>query len=230
MSDPSRRPRPDYDRVARWFRPLELGLFGRSLARTRSAFLDRIEAPRRALLLGEGDGRFVVELLERFESMRVDVIEGSSKMIELARRRVEHARVERDSDAVRWLHDDIRTAEMPGGPYDLIVSNFVLDCLDEREIETLVERVTANAGPRATWLIADFREPSSGVLAILRARVWLAFLYAFFGLVARQSVRRLVDPAPVLRTCGWRLEANKRYRLGLLEASCWSAPEVGSTD
>ncbi len=214
------RARPDYDRVARWFRPLERGLFGRSLERTRGAFLDQIEAPRRVLLLGEGDGRFLAAFLDRHDVKRIDVVEGSARMIELARERVTRACGASRAGVVRWQHDDVRSAPIADG-YDLVVSNFLLDCLDEAEIDALVGRVTRSVTSPATWLVADFRVPRSGGVATLRARAWITFLYAFFGVAARQSVRRLVDPAPSLRAHGWSLADTKRYRAGLLEATCW---------
>lgn len=215
------KPCPDYDSIAPHFRRLERVTFGRSLERARYRVLDSIDErspPRRLLLLGEGDGRFLARCCTLLPAARMDCLDASAVMLDKARERLATV-----GDAacgrVRFVQGDIRTIEIPGEGYDLVVTNFFLDCLTHEEIDALVRRVTGVASATAQWWVADFAQPS-GVLA-LRSRAWLGLLYAFFGRVARQPVRRLVDPGPALRASGWRSCGRKLYRLGLLESCCW---------
>jgi hypothetical protein len=54
-----------FDRLAPHYRWLEWVLAGRKLQRCRTAFLDEIGRADATLLVGEGNGRFLGELLKR---------------------------------------------------------------------------------------------------------------------------------------------------------------------
>ena len=65
-------PPPDFDRLARLYRWMEYLTFGPWLQRCRSAFLGGIANSRRALVLGDGDGRFTARLLADCPAIRID--------------------------------------------------------------------------------------------------------------------------------------------------------------
>src|SRR5205085_12587628 len=77
-----------FDAIAPWYRTLETIAFGQSLQRARDACLAEISAPRRALIVGEGNGRFLCELLRAHPALEVDCVESSKQMIELAQERI----------------------------------------------------------------------------------------------------------------------------------------------
>ena len=81
------------DRIARWYRWIEYAGFGRTLERRRQAFLSDLADARRVLALGDGDGRALAPLLAAAPYARVDYIDVSARMLELAR----HAPVPRPS-------------------------------------------------------------------------------------------------------------------------------------
>ena len=60
---PKTRSRPNFDRVARLYRWAEYLLLGPLLARTRKHFLPQLTSATHALVLGDGDGRFLAHLL-----------------------------------------------------------------------------------------------------------------------------------------------------------------------
>jgi ubiquinone/menaquinone biosynthesis C-methylase UbiE len=106
-----------FDRVARIYEGAERALFGQRLQAARTAGLDDLASPRRALLLGEGDGRFAAALLARFPNCEVHILDGSAQMLELARQRTQaHARV-------KTIHADAREYEF-SGQYDLVTTLF----------------------------------------------------------------------------------------------------------
>ncbi|HEX4665062.1 MAG TPA: class I SAM-dependent methyltransferase, partial [Chthoniobacterales bacterium] len=94
-----------FDRVAPHYRWLETLVFGRQLQAARMAFVKEIEAPRRVLVLGEGDGRFLAEFVRLHPRSVVDCVEASERMIELAQRRVGEANV-------RFIRGDVREMEL----------------------------------------------------------------------------------------------------------------------
>src|SRR4051812_46891673 len=76
-----------FDRLARHYYWMECVLAGRTLQKCRTAFLDQTRDARRALLLGEGNGRFLIEFLKANKKASVVCVDASSRMLKLAARR-----------------------------------------------------------------------------------------------------------------------------------------------
>lgn len=187
----------NFDRVAVHYRWLETVAFGQQLQRARVAFVEAIETPRRVLLVGEGNGRFLAQLLRIHPGLQVDCIEASARMIALARTELD------DESRVNFIQADIRAAKLSAQDYDLIVTHFVLDCFAEGTLAAVIAKLADCATPQAQWLVADFCEPGKGWRR-LRARFLIAAMYAFFRILAGIEARRLVDYRPFLQAQGFR--------------------------
>ena len=216
---------PDFNRLAKLYRWMEFFSFGPFLARTRSTFLDRLRDRRKALVLGDGDGRFTARLLGANAKVRVDAVDGSRAMLAALM-----SRTGPDAYRVRTRLEDIRgwsaSDPDPGSdlgskePYDLIATHFFLDCLTEEEIGALAGRAWRAAAPGALWVVSEFAIPS-GWFGRLIARPIVAGLYLSFGILTGLTVRTLPDYAGALRGKGFRL-LERRLRLsGLLVAELW---------
>jgi ubiquinone/menaquinone biosynthesis C-methylase UbiE len=208
-----------FDAVAPWYRTLETIAFGDALQSCRVACLGEIRSPQHTLIVGEGDGRFLCELLRRYPDVQVDCVDASERMLELARRRIESEQPDR-TDRVRFLHRDITNWTPPENRYDLIVTHFLLDCFPEAELASVIKKLASAAKPDATWLLADFRVPARG-LTRFRARAWLAVMYRFFRLTARIKANRLIDPTPLLQSEGFVLDRQHLSRSGMLKSELW---------
>jgi len=204
------------DSIARWYRWIEYIGFGGELERRRLAFLPDVAAARRVLVLGEGDGRFLVRLVEQNLGASIDYLDLSDRMLNLARQRA-------GTDHVAYHRGDALTFPLPPGEYDLVVTNFFLDCFEEADAIRVVERIAAAARPRARWLIAEFRQPDHGWQA-LWARVWLRALYLFFRVTTGLKASRLVDHHPMLGKHRFRIEKAESARFGLLASELWTRP------
>ncbi|MGH8095006.1 MAG: class I SAM-dependent methyltransferase [Chthoniobacterales bacterium] len=187
----------NFDRVARHYRWLETLVFGNQLQEARIAFLREIPRPRRVLVLGEGNGRFLAEFVRAHPTALVDCVEASARMIELARQRVNAAQL-------HFIHANVQDTALKPGTHDLIVTHFFLDCFDEKALSTLIDRLACAATPAAYWLVADFCEPKCGWRR-LHARFLIAFMYFFFRAAAGIEARRLVDYRPFLQAKGFIL-------------------------
>lgn len=207
-----------FDAVAPWYRALETVAFGNALQQARVAFLDEIGSPRRALIVGEGNGRFLTALLQRHPLIRIDCVDSSPQMLDLAQRRV----LQNDPDAIQrvaFLRQDV-VSWQPNDRYDLIVTHFFLDCFTTRHVGLIVAKLAQAAASEAIWLLADFRLPEAG-FARLHARAWLAVMYWFFRSVARIEARELVDPSPFLLAEGFTRQRQDLFRNGMLKSELW---------
>lgn len=208
-----------FDTLAPWYRTLEWIAFRDALQRCRVACLGEIAAPRRALIVGEGNGRFLCELLRLHPGVEVDCIDVSQKMLQLARKHAEdeHGHLEK---RIRFLHHDITSWNLAERHYDLVVTPFVLDCFPETTLNGIVRKLARAATDDASWLLADFCVPSNG-RARLRARGWLAAMYLFFRVSAGIDASELIDPAPFMRAEGFALARQHLFREGMLKSEVW---------
>ena len=211
----------NFDRVARPYRWLEYLSFGPWLERCRGAQLAHLTGARRALLLGDGDGRFLARLLAANPTLTADVVDSSQSMLTIldhrirssgpqARRRIclHHA------DSLEWNLS---------GSYDLIVSHFFLDCFFPYQLEQLFDRVLPHALPGARWVISEFAIPRNPLAACL-ARGIIGLLYRAFGLLAGLPVRALPEHANPLLSRGLVLSHDRRSLGGLLCSQVWTRP------
>ena len=214
----------NFDRVARPYRWLEYMSFGRWLERCRSAQLAHLTGARRALLLGDGDGRFLARLLAANLTLTADVVDSSQTMLTILEDRIRRSGLQarrriclHHADALKWK---------PTGNYDLIVSHFFLDCFFPYQLEQLFDRVLPHALPGARWVISEFavpRNPFTGCLA----RGIISLLYRAFGLLAGLRVRTLPEYATPLLSGGFVLSHDRRYLGGLLCSQVWTRPTIG---
>ena len=208
-----------FDAIAPWYRALEWITCGEQLQRCRVACLGEISAPRRALIVGEGNGRFLCELLRVHPAVAVDCLDASERMLQLARKRIEQTCPD-GAARVRFLHDDISSWIPPEDRFDLIVTHFVLDCFRGPELVLVIKKLACAATPDATWLVADFCIPV-GRFARARARAWLALMYGFFRATAGIQAARLVDPTPLIRAQGFALATQYQFKSAMLKSESW---------
>jgi ubiquinone/menaquinone biosynthesis C-methylase UbiE len=197
------------DPIAGWYRWLEYIGFGGALQRRRTAFLRDVADARRILVLGEGDGRFLVRLVEQNGSAAIDYVDLSERMLQLARERA-------GSERVHFHRGDALKIPLPEGEYDLVCTHFFLDCLNDQNAAVLVDRVARASAPGARWLVSEFRE------AGMWRRAIVGVLYWFFRLTTGLQTRRVVDYRPLLTQRGFQLVRQETARLGLLISELWA--------
>jgi ubiquinone/menaquinone biosynthesis C-methylase UbiE len=208
----------NFDPVARPYRWLEYMSFGPWLARCRNAQLVHLSGARHALLLGDGDGRFLARLLAANPTLTADVVDSSRAMLRLLQQRCGP----QASHRIRLHHADALVWK-PGGSYDLIVSHFFLDCFSPQQLEQLFAVVLPHALPGAQWVISEFAIPSNAFMAYL-ARGIIGSLYRAFGLLTGLPVRALPDYATSLLRRGLTPTHDRRYLAGLLRSQIWTKP------
>lgn len=207
-----------FDRLAPHYGWMERVLAGGKLQAMRTCWLDAFPAPRRALLAGEGNGRFLVELLRAVPSVEIVCVDASSAMHSATRRRMENAGL--FESKVQFLHAQLPHRSLATGDFDLIVTHFFLDCFPPDQLALVVMNLAAAATREAHWLLADFCLPASG-LARVRAHWILSLMYAFFRQVTRLPAKELTAPDNLLIAQGFRLKRRCFTEWGLIHSDQW---------
>jgi ubiquinone/menaquinone biosynthesis C-methylase UbiE len=204
------------DPLARIYRWVEYAAFGHALERARFAFLPEARSARRVLIFGEGDGRFVARFADANPEARVSVIDASARMLGLAERRLSDPAKQR----VELLHRNALIDPLPGGSFDLIVTNFFLDCFSQADAQSLVARAVSKLDTGGRWLVAEFQEPPQAARR-LHARLWLTAMYAFFRVTTGLETRSLPPYASLLASAGLVRVAQRESWFGLIVSQLW---------
>jgi len=210
---------PDFNFIARPYRWLEYLTLGRTLERCRTHYLPQLRDRRRALVLGDGDGRFLAQLLARNPPLQADAVDTNTTMLRLLRQRSEAA-VPDTNTRLRIHHSDALTFPLVS-PYDLVVTHFFLDCLTQDEVNSLVTRVASTLAPGALWLVSEFRIPNGFMR--LPALAFVRGLYLAFRVLTGLRTVKLPDHVTSLRQSGLVRIAQQHSFAGLLSTELWKA-------
>lgn len=212
------RSEPNFDRVAAIYRWAEYISLGPLLQRTRTHLLNDLNNPRHALVLGDGDGRFLEQLLLRYPHSSAIAVDTSAAMLDKLLSRCTRSV---PTAATRLTTLQRSALEIDPPPHtDLIVTHFLLDCFSQSDVDTLTVRLASQLSPGALWLVSDFTLPTSRLLRPI-ARLYIASLYASFRLLTGLRVRTLPDPQSALQRAGMRRISRSTLLFGLLYTELW---------
>ena len=214
MTNPAQ---PNFDRIATIYRWAEYPSLGPLLQRTRTRLLDQLGNPRHALVLGDGDGRFLEQLLLRYPQCTAVAVDISAAMLDKLRRRCLRS-VPNASARLTTLQRSALEIEIPPDPErkpDLVVTHFLLDCFSQPDVDLLVASIASQLAPGALWLVSDFALPANALVRPF-ARLYIASLYAAFRLLTGLRVRQLPDPQSALHRAGMRRITRRTLLGGLL--------------
>jgi len=213
--DATNSPVANFDRLARAYRWMEYLSFGPMLERCRFRHLDACRDARRALVLGDGDGRFTARLLAENQELQADVVDASTAMLSQLRNRVAN-----NGTRLRTFHADIRCFAPADSEYDMVATHFFLDCLTQQETASLIERIVPNLTPNAIWLVSEFAIPKRGWRRPA-ARLLIQWLYFAFSKLTGLHVRRIPDYSTALAHNGLQRLQQVHFLGGLLVAELW---------
>jgi SAM-dependent methyltransferase len=198
--------------------------FGPVLERCRFYSIPALASARRALVFGDGDGRFLARLLAAAPNLHADAVDASPAMLRLLRGRVSRIGA---GDRLTMTCADARTWEPRASGYDLVVTHFFLDCLTEGEADRLIAGLGSHLAPGARWVVSEFQVPAGGALRRGLARVVIAALYAAFGVLTGLAVRRIPPWRALLTRHGFTRAATRGWLGGLLMSEVWEAGQPG---
>jgi ubiquinone/menaquinone biosynthesis C-methylase UbiE len=215
-------PAPNFDRVARMYRWAEHIALGPLLQRTRTHFIPALASKKHALVLGDGDGRFLSAFLRANDHVQAHAVDTSARMLHQLRLRCAFAQPRLSTSHQSALQ------VLPHRDTDLIVSHFFLDCLEQNDLEALASQIAANCSSRTTWLVSDFAIPSRQWLAPF-ARLYVRALYFAFRMLTGLRVTRLPNIEKALKTAGFQPISRHERLGGLLFSELWVLGPVAAT-
>ena len=200
------------DWIAPYYELFERAAFGGRLQRHRVAYLDAAADKRKALVLGDGDGRFTQELARAYPELYIDCVEMSAGMVREARKRV--------GLRVNLIQRDVFDLALTPEAYDVVFTHFFLDCFDVNQLASLMARVSRGLTRDAVWIVSDFRNAERGWRKLFTG-IWLKTMYLFFRLTTGLQISGLPGHGAALESAGFHLCKEQVSLLGLVASEWW---------
>ena len=202
------------NRIAPFYEWFEKAAFGARLQNHRINFLHIALNKQRALVLGDGDGRFVQALAHEHPELQIDCVEMSSGMVAQARKRLA------PGAKIQMIQCDAFEFDFARERYDVVFTHFFLDCFEDAALQTLLRLVSNGMKGHAAWILSDFRQAQSGWQKLYTG-AWLTSMYLFFRLVTGLKTRRLPEYASALQKAGFSKHEEFVSMAGLIASEWW---------
>jgi ubiquinone/menaquinone biosynthesis C-methylase UbiE len=203
--------------LAPWYLFLETISFGNQLQQCRISQIAELKEVKNVLILGDGNGRFLESLLKSNCNAEIESLDISRNMIGLANARITPLP---NNSQVVFIHTDVFDWNFPKCKYDLIVTNFFLDCFTYSELTNLLEKISLSLKPQGKLIYGDFNVPNSLLIKTLTSLL-LYGMYLFFRIFTQISANSLYDPTSLLIENKFILKNEKYYLLSFLKSQLW---------
>jgi tRNA (cmo5U34)-methyltransferase len=210
-----------FDLIAGFYPLMEQTVFGSKLSRARRFFIPRVTEGSKILLIGEGNGRFLFEMLNYSSSASVTVVDSSARMLTATARRIATG----DRSRIELIHADILEWRSSAASYDRIVTHFFLDLFPPYRIRRIVEKISRFARKDTLWINVDFNSENQR----LRQKLLMWAQYRFFRISAGIEASRLFDSRPCIRNAGWEILERRSLDAGWISAYLMSRPHRRSS-
>ncbi|MBL7832847.1 MAG: class I SAM-dependent methyltransferase [Cyclobacteriaceae bacterium] len=196
-----------YNRLAPFYTVSAKLVFGNTLQRAQEFFLDQIRDSDCVLILGGGSGELLTALLRQHPRVKIDYVDISPRMIELARRK------NHNPDNVNFIIGTER--QIPGETYSVVITNFYLDLFNDQTLERVIHQLKPHLATNVTWLATDF------VSEKVWHKVFLGMMYAFFKIVTGIQTHTLPHWQGALTKAGMQEQISKKFYRGFIKSSVY---------
>jgi len=192
---------PVYDGLA-WL------VFGKSIRASQLTFTSKIKEGDKILILGGGSGWILNELDQLDLSIKVEYVEASSRMIELAKSKGPYGNLE-----VSYVLSETYMAKQQ---FDVVITAFFLDVFNQNSLDQWMTNIDEMLKSDGVWLQTDF---------VRGQRFWQKFLlkamYSFFKLTCSLQGSKLQDFDKYFQQLGFFKQQSKFYYGKMIEASLY---------
>ena len=191
----------DFDKIAPYYSFLESLLFGAALQASRTSFIHHLVDSEDILLIGEGRGRLLKELLKLNPKAEVRVVEQSTRMIEKMKSDLKQF----DLKKVTFINESFLTYPVTC-QFDAVCTCFFFDCFESPEVKNGIGKIDKLLKADGMWINADFRFfYNNAIHKRLAHRILIQFLYGFFHLTSRLGPTTLVCVQTLACKCGFKV-------------------------
>lgn len=200
-----------FDKIAFIYDALASLVFGKKIKESQSHFLQKIPDHSIVLILGGGTGWILVELFKQKPNCEVFYIEASSKMIELAKRKIN------DSFPVHFIHGTEQ--DIPAlVKFDVVITNFFLDMFPDSALKQVIEKIESSLSSTSIWIATDFVDNKKWMHSFL-----LKLMYWFFQLACKIEAKKLPDWNKAIQIRSRKKVSSKFFCVGFIEAAIYTA-------
>jgi ubiquinone/menaquinone biosynthesis C-methylase UbiE len=210
-----------FDRLAPVY-DLLLLVFCGAVPRSQRALLSELDDCERALIVGGGTGRFLVDLVRSDKVRQIVCIDVSTAMLERSRRRLISCCPEA-VDRCEFRHSDVR--EFEDQPFDLVCTHCLLDCFNDAELIKVMRKLHGLLAADGRWMFSDFSAPTQQPMRLI-GNVVVTVLYVFFRVTCGIKARRLPDFSAEFANLGLSPAAEETFMGGLLVARLYARGRI----
>lgn len=188
-------------------------VFFGALHRSQVYFIDQLKKPDRALIIGGGTGRFLVDLLKSEKVKNITYVDISQGMIARAKKKVSALGKENQVEFICGGVDAV-----PDRQYDLICTHYFLDCFEEEKLCLILSKLRGLLSKEGEWYFTDFYLDESS--SFIKTK-FVGFLYFFFRILCGLKVKILPDFKKVFTDLELNCESEKYFFRGLLRTAIY---------
>ena len=161
-----------------------LGLvLGSTLKRARTEFVAELQPASRILIVGGGNGQILIDVLKHQPSSSIDYLDIAPGMIASAKKSLNKHHPEKVA-RVHFICANLMNHDL-ADQYDLIITQFFLDCFDEKPLDQIMLKLDSQLVAQGQWLFCDFTANR------LTGRLCAFLLYPFFRLICGVEAQQL---------------------------------------
>jgi ubiquinone/menaquinone biosynthesis C-methylase UbiE len=175
-----------FDKIAKVYDLLAKMIFGNSIKKAQTHFINRIPEKATVLILGGGTGWILREILKQHTDCKFVYIEASKKMLSYSR-----AKIVAGSD-VQFVHGTEQ--EIPAMEFDVVITNFYLDLFPNEKLREIIIKVKSSLRYEGSWIVTDFVDENKWWQKFL-----LKLMYKFFIITCKIEAQHLPDYVGSLR-------------------------------
>lgn len=185
----------NYERIAPFYTFLKNLIFGNTLGLNEVIHLNKANPNSTLLVLGSGNCDFL-KYLKYSLYQNILCVDKSLNMCQLANKRIQKLGIRN----VEIQCADIRTF-VTDKQFDFISIPYLLDCLDDENIEYLLNKCQSYIKNEGHLIVSDFRKDQNTVL--------IRFMYLFFKFLTRIERNYLPDYNRLLMNNNWEVIEDK---------------------
>ena len=168
----------DFNGVAKWYDQLASVVFGDAIKKAQVHFLNELPQEGKLLIIGGGTGWILNEIVRIRPKLKIDFVEASSKMIDLAKKQTPTL------FGVQFMH--CTEEAIPENQYAAVITNFFLDVFEWERLEEVMQKLKNHLAQQGIWLFTDFQKTGRFHHAFL-----IKVMHFFFRMISNLESKSL---------------------------------------